>query len=246
MASKAKRTARIVGIIAAVLVVAAAWCLFSGHYEPDDTALAALESDATVSVEQTDDAVVFEGPDTDPENTYGLVFYPGAKVDERAYAPLLHQLAAQGWLCVDAKMPLDFAFFNANAARVAMAQYPQVEHWYIGGHSLGGAMAANFAAADADELDGVVLLAAYSTKDLSGTSLTAVSAYGSDDGVLNRSHYEDDRANLPAAAFELVIDGGNHAQFGSYGAQAGDNTAEISPAEQVSQTVLFIQEATRG
>ncbi|MGI6535175.1 MAG: alpha/beta hydrolase [Eggerthellaceae bacterium] len=235
----------IIGAVLLIVIIAAANFLFTGHMQPDDTALAALESDSNVQVVQQDGEIAFLGPDRDPDNTYGLVFYPGAKVDYRAYAPLLHKLASHGWICVDVSMPLDLAILNQDAATNAMSRYPQVEHWYIAGHSLGGAMAANYASSHADGLEGLVLLAAYSTQDISGTSLDVMSVYGSNDGVLNRENYASDRANLPASTHELVIDGGNHAQFGSYGEQQGDGTASISAEQQRAQTVRFIQKTTR-
>lgn len=239
------RRARVAALVLAVVVACLAAFVLLGHHEPDATALAALESDEAVQVEQVADGYAFVGPDEDPDNTYGLVFYPGAKVDERAYAPLLHQLAAKGWVCVDVSMPLDLAILDEDAATQAMAEFPQVEHWYVAGHSLGGAMAADFAADHADELDGLVLLAAYSTKDLSDSGLEVLSAYGTRDGVLNREKYHEDRQNLPRDAHELVILGGNHAQFGSYGTQLGDGEATIGAYWQVEETVRFIDGAKR-
>lgn len=85
-------------------------------------------------------------------------------------------------------------------------------------------------------LDGLVLLAAYSTAALTNSNLRVYSTYGSDDGVLNREKYETDRSNLPANTTEVVIDGGCHAGFGSYGPQAGDGTPTISGEDQQQQT----------
>ena len=113
-------------------------------------------------------------------------------------------------------------------------------HYYVGGHSLGGAMAGSFAAGHAEELDGLVLLASYATSDLSESGLAVLSAYGSEDGVLNRESYAKNYGHLPADTQELVIAGGNHAQFGDYGAQAGDGTAQISAEEQQALTAEAI------
>ena len=94
----------------------------------------------------------------------------------------------------------------------------------IAGHSLGGAMAANYAATHSEDYGGLILLAAYSTKNLTQTSLRVLSIYGSEDGVLNRESYEKNWANLPADATEVILEGGCHAQFGGYGPQDGDGT----------------------
>ena len=128
------------------------------------------------------------------------------------------------------------AVLNRNAADSIPERFSEVTDWYIGGHSLGGAMAASYAAKHTDELDGLVLLAAYSTADLTDSGLRVYSTYGSEDGVLNREKYEADRTNLPQDTTETVIDGGCHAGFGSYGAQKGDGTPTISAEEQQRQT----------
>jgi len=116
-----------------------------------------------------------------------------------------------------------------------MREY-EYDHWYIGGHSLGGAMAADFAATKGDGLDGVILLAAYSTKKLD-QHLDVVLIYGSEDKVLSMEKYSKYMRNVPDMTSEHIIGGGNHAQFGSYGPQKGDGKALIPPEEQVNKTV---------
>lgn len=101
-------------------------------------------------------------------------------------------------------------------------------------------MAANYAYKNASKLKGLLLLAAYSTKDLSDTNLTVSSIYGENDGVLNRGKVEAGRALMPTSYYEYIIQGGNHAQFGSYGKQKKDNDASISAASQIEETVSFI------
>ncbi len=138
------------------------------------------------------------------------------------------------------KMPGNLAVLSPNAADGLQQAHPEITDWYIGGHSLGGAIAASYAAKHSDNYTGLILLAAYSTKDLTGTALRVLSIYGSEDGVLNRDSYEKDQKNLPANFTEVVIDGGCHAQFGSYGAQKGDGTPTISDEEQIQQTATCI------
>ena len=133
------------------------------------------------------------------------------------------------------------AVLDMNAADGIAEQYPDIETWYIGGHSLGGAMAAIYAAGHSDELDGLILLAAYSTKDLSSSDLAVLSVYGSEDRVLNAEKYETSKANLPASMTEVIIEGGCHAGFGAYGPQAGDGTPSISNEEQIDKTAEEIQ-----
>ena len=168
--------------------------------------------------------------------TAGLIFYPGGKVEDTAYAPLMRAIAEKGILCGLVKMPGNLAVFSPNAANGLQQAHPEITDWYIGGHSLGGAMAASYAAKHSDDYAGLILLAAYSTKDLTSTSLRVLSIYGSEDGVLNRDSNEKDLKNLP----EVVIDGGCHAQYDSYGAQMGDGTPTISDEEQIQQTATCI------
>ena len=172
----------------------------------------------------------------------GLVLYPGARVDADAYAPLLSELAERGVFCVLVDMPFDMAFFGIQSAAGVQEQFPQVQRWYLAGHSLGGAMASAYLGRgdNADAWEGLVLLAAYSTADLSSSGLDVLTVVGECDGVVNRDKLESCAANLPAAARTAVIPGGNHAQFGDYGAQSGDGQATISAHEQQEQTAELI------
>ena len=164
---------------------------------------------------------------------YGLIFYPGGKVEHKAYIPLMRALAEEGIFCVLIEMPFNLAVFDINAADGICENYPGVSHWYIGGHSLGGSMAASYLSDNTDLLDGLVLLGSYSTADISGTGDRVVSLYGSEDGVMNREKYEKNKENLPSDFVETIIDGGSHAYFGMYGEQDGDGIAKISAEEQI-------------
>ncbi|MCM1183147.1 MAG: alpha/beta hydrolase [Roseburia sp.] len=214
----------------------------SDYYHADAAAAQALETDETVTVEQLDSGTMAFVP---AKPAAGLIFYPGGKVEYTAYAPLLHDLAQEGILCVLVKMPCNLAVLDINAADGIREQFPELEVWYIGGHSLGGSMAASYAAKHASEYSGLILLAAYSTADLSGAGLRVVSLYGTEDMVLNMEKYRGNRVNLPADTREYVIEGGCHAQFGSYGAQEGDGTPRISAEEQRQLAVDYITEAIR-
>ena len=162
----------------------------------------------------------------------GLVFYPGALVSPEAYAPLVSQLADHGVFCVLVRMPANMAFLAPDEARDIREAYPQVHRWYLAGHSLGGAMGAGHVAADPDEWEGIVLLAAYSTADLSTSGLRALTLVGSLDTVVNRDNLRAYAPNLPADAMFENIEGGNHAGFGDYGPQSGDTAATIDAREQ--------------
>jgi predicted alpha/beta-hydrolase family hydrolase len=169
----------------------------------------------------------------------GLVFYPGGKVDARAYAPQARAIAAQGFLVVIVPMPLNLAVLAPDRAAEAQAAYPRVAQWAVGGHSLGGVMAAHFAHSHPQAVQGLVLWASYpqGSDDLSGSALAVVSISGTRDGLSTPAKIAASRSLLPPGTRWAVIEGGNHGQFGWYGPQAGDNPATIDHAAQQAQTV---------
>ena len=220
-------------VLAVVLVCAAGFAAYvNNYYHAEPSAVQAMAPDGAVSVYKLRDGVTVFAPE---EPSSGFIFYPGGKVEHTAYAPLLRACAERGVLCVLIRMPFNLAVFHINGANGIPEQFPDVDRWYLGGHSLGGAMAASYAADHADELDGLVLLAAYSTRDLTGSGLAVLSVYGSEDGVLDMEKYEQYRSNLPARTSEVVIDGGCHAGFGRYGVQDEDGTPTISGDEQINR-----------
>jgi len=256
----------LLGAAAVVILLAAACGVYISDYyrAGEDAVLAVSQSAADYTSQQDGDTLVFlpEGEDgtvldgSGPDDA-GLIFYPGGKVEYRAYAPLMEQLAEQGILCILVEMPGNLAVLDVNAADGYREEFPEIEHWYVGGHSLGGSMAASYASKHAGDLDGLLLLAAYSTADLNGTGLDVLSVYGSEDGVLNMSKYDEYRQNLPegepgdadgtaGGTKELLIEGGNHAGFGDYGAQEGDGEASISGEQQRKQTAEAFAEILRG
>jgi dienelactone hydrolase len=203
---------------------------------PMPEALAALESDAQVDVE-TEPWLVFRPANQDP--SVGLILYPGGRVDPRAYAPTARAIAEEGYLVVIVPMPLDLAVLAPGRAAAVMATFPGIESWAVGGHSLGGAMAANYVHSNPEAARGLVLWAAYpgADDDLSGTQLAASSIYGTRDGLATPDKIDASRPLLPPGTAWTAIEGGNHAQFGWYGPQPGDNEATISREEQQTQIV---------
>jgi hypothetical protein len=235
-----KNRYKILGILLlVVIVIAVGTGVYIGdYYRADDTALSLLadETSSVTIIEKENDTICFL-----PENpTSGLIFYPGGKVQYEAYAPLLEKLAERGMLCVLVHMPGNLAVLDVNAADGIQEEYPDITRWYIGGHSLGGAMAASYVSKHSEEYEGLILLAAYSTVDLTDSGLSVVSIYGSEDGVLDMESYADNYKNLPASTREVVIEGGCHSYFGNYGMQDGDGTPTITGEEQRNLTVEAI------
>jgi hypothetical protein len=203
---------------------------------PMPEALAALQSDSQVRVE-TKPWLIFRPVAEEP--IVGLILYPGGRVDPRAYAPAAWAIAAEGYLVVIVPMPLNLAFFGPNRAVEVLAAFPEVERWAIGGHSLGGAMAARFAHRQPSAVHGLVLWASYpaASDNLSAQELAVVSIYGTRDGLTTEEKIAASRPLLPAETRWVAIAGGNHAQFGWYGPQRSDNSATISRQAQQQEVI---------
>ena len=215
----------IVLLILAVLTGAFFWYV-ADYYPADEIALEVLAQDSTIEVQ--DDLTILSP--SYPTDT-AVIFYPGAKVEAEAYLPLLTKIRQTGVTCILVHMPFRMAIFDANAAEEVMEQFPDIQHWYIAGHSMGGAMASQFAASHPDEVDGLILLGAYIYGDYPPEKTLTV--YGS----LNQS-VED---HIDYMENVVEIEGGNHAQFGNYGPQKGDLPATISAEEQQARTVAAIE-----
>lgn len=225
-------------VVLAVIVIACA-VYVNDYYRADADAVAAFTPIDNIEVQNPKDGMIV----CVPENPRaGLIFYPGGKVEYTAYIPLMKALAGEGIHCVLVEMPFNLAVLDVNAADGIQERYPEIEDWYIGGHSLGGSMAASYLADHANEFEGLLLLGSYSTADLSDTDLDVLSVYGSEDNVLNREKYSEYLPNLPDDFTENVIEGGCHAYFGMYGAQEGDGTPAISNEEQIALTVSAVKE----
>lgn len=218
-------------VVMIAVIAAACGAYLNSYYRADSDSIAAFSADFTVQGREVADGVIAYEPE---KAVAGLIFYPGGLVEYTAYEPLMQACAEKGILCVLLEMPFHLAVLDMNAADGVQAQFPQIEKWYIGGHSLGGAMASSYAAKHADEFDGVVLLGAYATEDIQ--SLNVISLYGSEDKVMNKEKYDEYISNLPADFTEIVIEGGCHAGFGMYGPQDGDGTPAITAAEQIKLT----------
>ena len=157
-------------------------------------------------------------------------------MEPASYLPLLEGVRQMGVSCIIVEMPLGMAFLDLNAADEVMERFPEVEHWLLGGHSLGGAMASQYAARHADRAEALILLGAYIYGDYPAEQ--ALTVYGSLDRGLG--------TGLGYTENVVILEGGNHAQFGNYGPQLGDPEAEISAGEQQAQTLEAIQSFLAG
>ena len=229
--------------------------LASCTYLPNDFAVS-----GSVTESETRDAIVLV-PTGGATHQHGFIFYPGALVDPHAYVPELSAVAAAGIPVVIAKLPGNLAVLSIDAGLALRDRVPGMDGWVIGGHSLGGVMAAWSAYDNPDAYVGLVFFASYpsASTSLASWGHPVLSLSASDDGLATADKVGAADIYLPspqASATDLaaysglpptdltvhhVINGGNHAGFGSYGPQDGDGAATITPEAQHAEVASFIE-----
>ena len=228
-------------IVLIAIIVGVFFIYVSSYYHGDEIAYEALKSDDNVIVEDKGSYYSFVPKNQEYDNA--IIFYQGAKVEVQAYAPLLKELASNNIACYGIKCNFNLAFFNVNSYK---SIYDEVKKdnvsYYAMGHSLGGVMAGIAAKKYESDCSGVILLASYLSSDISQTSLSCLSIYGTNDGVLNLDKYEDSKMYFPEDFTELKIDGGIHSYFASYGLQKGDGNPEVGMKFQIDKTIEYINE----
>lgn len=221
------------------------WMFYSVQAHGVDTAV--WQSDAQMTVTERAESIHFM-----PQEplTTGLLFYPGALIDPHAYAPLGRTVAEQGYPVTIIKLPWRTASFGDQemelraATQRIMAEHPDIEHWLMSGHSRGGAIAGRFAYEHGDLLAGLILIGTSLPKeeayDLSAVTFPVTKIYATNDGLASVAEVQANAYLLPVDTTWVEIPGGNHAQFGYYGTQLGDNRATISREQQQALTVQAI------
>ena len=234
-------------VIIIILVVYSAFWV-SSYSKPTEDAVAVFNSSSSINVTR-DKFITFAPKYKEP--TTGFIFYPGGKVAPEAYAPLCSKIAAKGYKVVIVPMPLNLAVLSGDKGKEVITAYPEIKNWVIGGHSLGGVMAASFAHSHLDLVKGLIMYAAYpqDKNDLSTSNLKVLSLWGSEDGCADITKVTGAKDILPKDTEFKPIAGGNHGQFGNYGNQKGDNPAKISIIEQqnlaVQYTVSLLSEVSK-
>jgi surfactin synthase thioesterase subunit len=212
-----------------------AWMIAS--FQPTSTALSALHSDDAVRVITDSASLRFEPVAT---TQAGVLFYPGGMVDPRAYSPLAHELAENGYLAVIQKLPwrtaatLEQRHELLLASQSTLDAYPEVGRWLLAGHSRGGALASQLVLDLQPRIHGLMLIATSHPKEfsISQLSMPVAKVFATEDGLASQEEIESLAGNLPRHTQWIQIDGGNHAQFGYYGTQLGDGRARISRERQ--------------
>lgn len=232
-----KRSILFAAVILLITTLIQCGVYVTDYYRADRDAIVVFQQHQTVTKQVLSDNTIAYVPH---DAKQGIIFYPGGKVDTAAYEPLASSLSEQNIAVFLVEMPFHLAVLDADAADGIQNQYPEISSWYMAGHSLGGTMAAYYLKEHYESFEGLILLASYSTYDLSQTQLNVLSIAGSEDQVLSWDQYEKNKINLPDTMTEIILEGGNHAQFGMYGPQSGDGQASITNENQIELTVQFI------
>ena len=176
----------------------------------------------------------------DRQGTTGVIFYQGGRCEPEAYAPVLRPLAAAGMHVFVPRMALRLAVTGANKAAGIMAAHPHITRWYIGGHSMGGSMAAGFASKHHDELAGLFMIGSYAAAmhAMPDAAIPVLLVHGTRDEEVSEAEIAAQPARLPEQTRFVTIEGGDHYQFGSFHEE--DHTATISRADQQQQTVTAL------
>ena len=223
-----------------ILVVNLSGCLiyFTIHYHASDEVNAYLEDDNEVKVSDTSNYYFF---DNLANKDKALIFYGGAKVEEKSYAPMMSKISHQGIDVFITKMPFRFPLFDSMKAESIYKANNTYKEVYIMGHSLGGVCASRVLNNTSHDYKGIIFLASYSDKPLD-SKYEALSIYGSEDKVIDLKAYSNNTSNFPTGYVERVIEGANHANYGYYGNQKGDGTATITREAQIDLTVGYVSE----
>jgi hypothetical protein len=229
-------------IILAIIIMGMATFTYyvSDYYHADNKALNALNSTDSYTVLNADDSITFTP--TANKSTTGIIIYPGAKVQAESYSVIASQLAENGYTTIIVKMPLNLAFFGVNRADDVIGNHPEISSWVIGGHSLGGVFASDYAVNHQDKIKGVIYMASYPSTNASNATFKALSIRGSLDGLTNADDVSSNLNKFPKNTTFITIQGGNHFNFGDYGVQSGDNNSTITRDQQQNQTITAILE----
>ena len=199
------------------------------YYHAEETATDYMNGTDDVNVTRISNGLFLDGYGNDT----AVIFYPGAKVEYNSYLPLFIELSRRGVDCYLVEMPFNLAFFGINSAD-EIIENSSYNHYFMAGHSLGGAMASSYVNKTDKNIDGLIYLSSHSSV---AVNVPVLSIRGTNDGIINLESYQEAKSLMMNNFTEVIINGGNHANFGYYGNQSGDGQANITAENQQDQSV---------
>lgn len=206
------------------------WTTFQSHNIPKDTF---INSDI-VSVVETGDQITFKSDTT--KNKFEIIFFQGGLTDPKAYAPLCRKLAESGFTCHLIKM--NWRLPQYDYQKISKLFNLKQGNYIIGGHSQGGKMAAQFVYENPNLMKGLFIMGTSHPRDidLSSQNIPCIKLYAGNDGLASVEEVMTNKNKLPKDTRLILIEGGNHSQFGYLGKLFMDSSADITPEEQQQQT----------
>lgn len=228
------------------LLLLALLALWLSPFGAEPAALAVIDDPGGMEVTETWTELVMWPTEGDP--TVGVVFYPGARVDARAYSRVFRPFVEEGSGVVLVKAPLGVAFLAAGFYETWIREHPGIDHWIVAGHSLGGVAASS--AARSELIDGLLLWASFPAGDISGLeSLKVVSVYGTNDAIAEPREILASAGDLPETTRFIPVQGGIHSYFGDYGLQPGDGqpgTDRATAQDEIVAASMRLMEEVQG
>lgn len=219
-----------IAIVLFLIIFVGGFFVYSAFYYHAETAATDyLNGTSDVNVSKTSNGLFLDGKGNDT----AIIFYPGAKVEYTSYLPMFMDLASKGIDCYLVEMPFNLGFLGINSAD-EIIENSDYNHYFMAGHSLGGAMAGSYVNRTTNIIDGLIYLSAHSNVEI---DIPVLSIIATNDGVMNFEDYNHTKSMVKNNFTEVVINGGNHAQYGYYGKQSGDGEANISAENQQNQSV---------
>ena len=219
-----------IGIILFIIIFIGGFFVYSAfYYHAEKTATDYMNGTEDVNVSKTSNGLFLDGYGNDT----AIIFYPGAKVEYTSYLPLFTDVASKGADCYLVEMPFNLGFFGINSAD-DIIKNSDYEHYFMAGHSLGGAMAGVYVNKTNNDIDGLIYLSAHTTNEI---DVPVLSIRGTNDQIINLESYQEAKSMVKNNFTEVLIPGGNHAQFGYYGNQSGDGEANITAETQQNKSV---------
>ena len=218
------------------------WNTFQAHNLPENT----FSNSNFVTVTETDDQIIFTANNS--TNNLEVIFFQGGLTDPKAYAPLCRKLAENGFTCHLIKM--DWRLPQYDYQKTATLIDLNKGNYVIGGHSQGGKMAAQLVYENPNVFKGLFLMGTSHPRDidLSVQTIPCIKLYAENDGLASVEEVMENKSKLPKDTKLVLIEGGNHSQFGYLGKLLMDSSPTISLETQQKQTLdallIFMTEIT--
>lgn len=171
----------------------------------------------------------------------GFIIFTGAKMDEKSYAYIAELLHKEGHTVVLPKFMFHMSSTGTNRGIEIMESNPEIEKWFLIGHSIGGMPISRIAVQKPANLQGLAFLASYVSTDLSELDVSAIHIMASNDNFYSEKQRAEERLDyLPKNSTVITIEGASHQGFGAYDSWGDRGGATLPWKEQQKQAVRMM------